>query len=183
MTTHLAFLRAVNVGGHGPIPMAKLREWAEKRDLAEVRTLLQSGNLVFRSDGPGGAALEQRLEAAAEKDLGLETAFMVRTPAEWHEEVVAQNPFAKEAKSDPARLVVVVLKSTPTAAQIKALQAAAALKGREVVRVHGRHAFIVYPDGQGDSKLTLAVIEKHLATRGTARNWNTVLKMAAATGT
>lgn len=179
MTTHLAFLRAVNVGGHGPIPMAKLREWAEKLGLVDARTLLQSGNLVFQSKDSSGAALEQRLETAAEKDLGLQTAFFVRTPEEWQKEVVAQNPFPAEAKADPARLVVVVLKSAPTAAQVKALQAAAALKGREVVRVRGRHAFIVYPDGQGNSRLTLAVIEKHLGTRGTARNWNTVLKMAA----
>jgi uncharacterized protein (DUF1697 family) len=178
MTSHLAFLRAVNVGGHGPIPMAKLREWAEKLGLIDARTLLQSGNLVFRSDGPTGSALEQRLEAAAGKDLGLQTLFFVRTAEEWQKEVVSQNPFPTEAKNDPARLVVVVLQAAPTAAQAKALQAA--VKGRELVRVRGRHAFIVYPDGQGTSKLTLAVIEKHLGTRGTARNWNTVLKMAAA---
>jgi uncharacterized protein (DUF1697 family) len=178
MTTHLAFLRAVNVGGHGPIPMAKLREWAEKLGFADARTLLQSGNLVLRSDGPTGAALERQLETAAEKDLGLQTVFFVRTAEEWQKEVVTQNPFPKEAKSDPARLAVAVLKTAPTAAQAKALQAA--IKGRETVRVRGRHAFIIYPDGQGTSKLTLAVIEKHLGTRGTARNWNTVLKMAAA---
>jgi uncharacterized protein (DUF1697 family) len=66
---------------------------------------------------------------------------------------------------------------SPTAAQVTALQAA--VKGRERVQARGRHAYIVYPDGIGTSKLTIGAIEKHLGTRATGRNWNTVLKMAA----
>jgi uncharacterized protein (DUF1697 family) len=178
MSTHLAFLRAVNVGGHGPIPMAKLRTWLENLGFAEPRTLLQSGNVVFRSEKLTGAALEQFLETQAEKKLGLQTTFFVRTASEW-KTAIAKNPFPSEAKSDPSRLVVVVLKDAPTITRVSALQAALIGKGREIVRAHGRHAYIVYPDGQGRSKLTLAMIEKHLGTRGTARNWNTVLKMAA----
>jgi len=63
---------------------------------------------------------------------------------------------------------------------VAALQAA--IKGREVVRAKGRHAYIVYPDGIGRSRLTNVMIEKKLGTRGTGRNWNTVLKLAALTG-
>jgi uncharacterized protein (DUF1697 family) len=181
MTTHLAFLRAVNVGGHGPIPMEKLRTWLEKLGFTEPRTLLQSGNAVFRGEKLTAAALERFLETEAEKKLGLQTTIFVRTAAEW-KTAIAKNPFPAEAKSDPSRLVVVVLKDAPTATQVSGLQAAIAGKGRETVRTHGRHAYIIYPDGQGRSKLTLALIEKHLGTRGTARNWNTVLKMAAMAG-
>jgi len=72
---------------------------------------------------------------------------------------------------------VVVLKAAPTPAQVRALQAA--IRGREVVRAHRRELYAVHPDGIGTSKLTLPLIEKHLGTRGTGRNWNTVLKMAA----
>jgi uncharacterized protein (DUF1697 family) len=71
---------------------------------------------------------------------------------------------------------VAVLKGAATPSQAKALETA--IKGRERVRTHGRHAYIVYPDGIGTSKLTLSVIERHLGTRGTCRNWNTTLKMA-----
>jgi uncharacterized protein (DUF1697 family) len=178
MTTHLAFLRAVNVGGHGPIPMAKLRTWLEKCGFTDVRTLLQSGNVVFRDSRATGAALERKLETAAEKELGLITNIFIRTAAEW-KQVIAKNPFPTEAKSNPSLLVVVVLKDAPTSTHVNALQAAIAGKGRELVRAGGRHVYITYPDGQGHSKLTLALIEKHLGTRGTARNWNTVQKMAA----
>lgn len=179
MPTHLAFLRAVNVGGHGPIPMAKLRVWLEKLGFTGVATLLQSGNVVFQGSDATDAALETKLETAAAKDLGLETVFFVRTAAEW-QKVIAGNPFPAAAKNDPARLVVVVLKGAPTAAQVKSLQTAITAKGgRETIRARGRHAYILYPDGQGRSKLTLPLIEKHLGTRGTARNWNTVRKMAA----
>ena len=69
------------------------------------------------------------------------------------------------------------LRDAPTAAQVKLLQAA--IKGRETVRATGKQAYFAYPDGIGTSKLTITMIEKALGTRGTARNWNTVLKLGA----
>jgi len=171
----IALLRAVNVAGHKPVAMADLRDLLAGLGLKDVQSVLQSGNLVFRGDGKGGARLERLLEAEAKRRLGLETDFFVRSAAEW-EDVVANNPFHEEARRDPARLVAVFLKEAPGGAAVKALQAA--IVGREVVRAVGRQAYIVYPDGQGRSKLTNAVIEKHLGTRGTARNWNTVLRLA-----
>ena len=74
-----------------------------------------------------------------------------------------------------------LLKSAPDATRVKALQAA--IVGPEIVRAKGRHAYIVYPDGMGRSRLTSALIERTLGTRGTARNWNTVLKLGALVGT
>ena len=87
------------------------------------------------------------------------------------------NPFPAEAKSDPGHLVVMCLKSAPGREAVSALQQA--ISGREVIRAKGREAYIVYPDGIGRSRLTTALIEKKLGTRGTARNWNTVMKLAA----
>jgi uncharacterized protein (DUF1697 family) len=69
------------------------------------------------------------------------------------------------------------LKEAPSREDVIALQTA--IKGREVVRAEGRHAYIVYPDGVGRSRLTNALIERKLGTRGTGRNWNTVLKLGA----
>ena len=175
-TVHVALLRAVNVAGHQPVAMADLRDFLTRLGFADVRSLLQSGNLVFRGGTRTGAALERWLEAEAAKRLALQTAFLVRTAAEWRA-VVARNPFPEEAERDPARLVVVFLRDAPPAKAVRALQAA--ITGRETVRATGAHAYIVYPDGQGRSRLTAAVIEKHLGTRGTARNWNTVLKIGA----
>jgi uncharacterized protein (DUF1697 family) len=173
---HVALLRGINVGGHKQVAMADLRDLLGKLGFGDVQSVLQSGNLVFRGDGKTGPALERLLETAAGKRLGLETSFLVRSAAEW-EEIVAKNPFPDEAKRDPARLVVLFLKDPPGGPAVRALQAA--IVGREVVRVKGKHLYAVYPDGQGRSKLTLPLIEKHLGTGGTARNWNTVLRLAA----
>lgn len=176
MTVHIALLRGINVGGNKMVAMADLRALVASLGFSDVRTLLQSGNVVFRSQGKAAARLETLLETEVEKRFGLETSFIVRTAAEW-DDAIAKNPFPAEAESDPARLVVMFLKAAPDAAAVKALQAA--IKGRETVRADGRQAYLVYPDGQGSSKLTINVIEKHLGSRGTARNWNTVRKLAA----
>lgn len=176
MTTHLAFLRAVNVGGTGKIAIADLRTWLAELGFADAQTLLNSGNLVFRGGRRQGAELERFLEAEAQRRFGLTTDFLIRSPAEWGD-VIAGNPFPDAAREDPSHLLVVVLKAAPPAASVRALQAA--IQGREAVRARGRELYAVYPDGIGTSKVTLPLIEKHLGARGTGRNWNTVLKMAA----
>jgi uncharacterized protein (DUF1697 family) len=174
MATQIALLRAVNLGSHNKISMADLRALAEGLGLASPRTLLQSGNLVFESDAPAPKN-EAALERAAKKTLGLDTDFFVRTAAEWRA-LVAGNPFPREAEDDPAHVVAIVLKEPPARAAVAALEHA--LKGRERVAVKGKVAYAVYPDGIGRSKLTAAVIDRSLRTPGTARNWNTVTKLA-----
>ena len=175
MSVHIALLRAVNVAGYGTIAMADLRAFLAALGFRDARTLLQSGNAVF-SAGARSADVETRLEKEAPKRLGVRTTFFVRSAEEWSD-VVARNPFRAEAKRDPSRLVVMVLKDVPAAAAVDALNAG--ITGPEVVRASGRQLYITYPDGQGRSKLTGALIERKLGTTGTARNWNTVTKLAA----
>jgi uncharacterized protein (DUF1697 family) len=175
VTTLLALVRGINVGGYNRVAMSDLRRLAEQLGGEDVRSLLQTGNLVFRADARDTLALEQRLERAAVKGLGLkQPAFFVRTAAEWAE-LVKRNPFPAEALRDPGHLLSVLHKQAPRPAALSALRAA--IPGREQVAAHGRTAYFYYPDGVGRSKLTPALIEKHLPGRGTARNWNTVLKL------
>ena len=176
MTTHIALLRAVNVGGNNRIAMADLRKLLADLEFGDPRSLLQSGNLVFESDGHTPAEIERRLETETEKRLGARPDFLVRTAAEWRK-IIARNPFDAEAKNDPGHLVILFLKSAPRAAAVAALKAAIA--GREVVEVDGRQAYVTYPDGIGRSKLTNALLERKLGTSATGRNWNTVLKLGA----
>ena len=175
-TTCIALLRGINVGGHKKVAMAELRGLCEELGLEDARTLLQSGNLVFRS-ARKAPQLERLLEAEVEKRLGLATHFFVRSAAEW-QRLVARNPFPAEAGSDPGHLLAMPLKDAPKPAAVEALRAA--ITGRERVAVEGREAYLVYPDGVGASRLTISIIERKLGTRGTGRNWNTVLKLAAA---
>ena len=173
MGVHLALLRAVNVGGRS-VAMAELREVMAALGLGGARTLLQSGNAVFTS-AKAQAAIEGALGKAIAKRFGLETDVFVRTAKEW-EAAIEGNPFPAEAKKDPAHLVLMPLASAPTKEQLSSLRAA--IKGRERVETDGRHAYLVYPDGIGTSKLTIQVIESKLGTRGAARNWNTPRKLA-----
>jgi len=179
MTIQIALLRAVNVAGHAAVAMSDLRELLTTLGFKEVRSLLQSGNLVFRSDKQSGAALERLLETEAGKRLDLHTDFFVRTAKDW-DTIVAKNPFRDEARRDPGHLVVMALKDAPDAEAVEALRAA--IMGRETIHAEGRQAYIVYPDGIGRSRLTNRVIEAKLGTRGTGRNWNTVRKLAELAG-
>ena len=179
VSVHIALVRGINVGGHASVAMADLRELIAALGYREVRTLLQSGNAVFSGGTRAGAALETQLEKEILKQLGLHTAFLVRSTDELAD-VVARNPLPNEAKHDPGHLLVMFLKATPAAHAVEALQAA--VRGPEVIRAGAQHLYISYPDGIGRSKLTGTSIEKKLGTIGTARNWNTVLKIAALAG-
>jgi uncharacterized protein (DUF1697 family) len=176
MTAHIALLRAVNIGSHNKVGMAELRACLEQQGFVRVRTLLQSGNVVFGGGRLRGAALERRLEETARAALRVDTPFIVRTGEEW-DALVAANPFPEEAADDPGHLLLFCLKDAPPADADARLRAA--VKGRERVRVRGRQAYLVYPDGVGRSKLTVTVVERSLGSRGTGRNWNTVLKLQA----
>ncbi|HKC80981.1 MAG TPA: DUF1697 domain-containing protein, partial [Gemmatimonadaceae bacterium] len=172
-TTHIALLRGINVGGHRQVGMTNLRNFLTELGFDNVRSVLQSGNLVFESRSRFGAELERFLEMEAVKRLALESDFHVRTVEEW-KGVIRQNPFRKEAERDPKHLIVLFLKNAPSAKSVTALQAD--ITGPEVVKAKGKQAYIFYPDGIGRSKLTSAMIEKRIG-RGTGRNWDTVLKL------
>ena len=175
MTSFVALLRGINVGGHKSVAMAQLREFGESLGFLEVQTLLQSGNMIFKAKAGGATKIEAMLENEAEKRFGHRIDFLVRSAGEW-QEIVAHNSFQDEAASDPSHLLVMCLRAEPKAKAVTELKAA--ISGREYFRVKGRELYLVYPDGIGRSKLTGALIESRLGTRGTGRNWNTVWKIA-----
>lgn len=172
---HIALLRAINLGPHNKIGMPDLRALVSGLGFGGVQSLLHTGNLVFDGGKATPGALERMLEAALEQELGLSTDVFVRTAREW-KAMMAANPFARDAAESPSRMVVLCLKSAPGPAQRAALRQS--IDGRERVETVGAHAYLVYPDGIGTSRLTLDRIEKKLGTRGTARNWNTTVKLA-----
>ncbi|HTS90089.1 MAG TPA: DUF1697 domain-containing protein [Gemmatimonadales bacterium] len=179
MKTYIALLRAVNLGGHNRIAMQELRDLLSHCGMEEPRTLLVSGNAVFRSGYSATARLEGLLEDALKERLDLETDFLVRSTDEWGR-LIRDNPFPDEARRDPGHFLVMCLKEAPERDAVRALQQS--IVGREVVGAKGRQAYLVYPDGVGRSKLTNALIERKLGSRGTGRNWNTVIKLAALAG-
>jgi len=147
--------------------MASLKAACESAGLTDVRTFLQSGNVLFRSTKKDPAPLIR-------KALDLDVKVIARSVEELGK-VIAKNPF--EGDRNPSLLIVMFLEDTPSKEAKAALEAAH--KGPEEIHFAGRELFIYYPNGAGRSKLTNAVIERKLGMAGTARNWNTVTKLFA----
>jgi uncharacterized protein (DUF1697 family) len=175
MTTYVALLRGVNLGGNKMVAMAELRDMLTSLGFDDAKTLLQSGNAVFRTKTQAPARLEQLLEAETVKRLKLSCDYHVRTAAELRA-VLDANPLKAEAQKDPSRFTVSFYKEPLAPAFVKAAQAA--IEGPEILRADGRHLYMYWPDGQGRSKAG-AIVGRILKVQGTARNWNTVLKLAA----
>jgi uncharacterized protein (DUF1697 family) len=166
-------LRAVNVGGR-KLLMADLKRIAAAAGFDAPATLLASGNVLFGTTLAPEAA-EQKLEAAIQEDLGLAADVMVRDLAQL-QAVIAANPFPRQAKEEPNRLMAMFLTGEPQA-ELSMLEAACTA-GEEVKPGPGC-LYLWYPSGAGTSKLSNVLIERRLKVRGTARNWNTVNKLAA----
>jgi uncharacterized protein (DUF1697 family) len=175
MTVYIALLRGINVGGHGRMDMAELRTLCSEIGLANVQTILQSGNLVFSAATSPKGDLEKQLEQAVHERFAMSTPFFVATAPEWLA-MIKDNPYPDQAAKDPSHLAVALLKEAPSKEAWALLQSA--VKGPEMVMPSNHLAYIYYPEGIGKSQLTNVVIENKLKTRATARNWNTVLKLA-----
>ena len=176
MTVYVSMLRAVNVGGSGLIKMEPLREAYEALGLADVRTLLQSGNVLFRSGLTDRSRLVKRIMQEIERRFDLQVEVILRTLAEVVS-IVDRGPVLSP-RADKSKLLVMFLSSVPDA------PAQAALKKwhkdkelKEMLEIRGPEIYLYYPDGVGRSKLTSGVIESKLDTAGTARNWNTLIKL------
>ena len=169
-----SLLRGINVGPASLIGMPALAAVHSALGLTEVRTLLRSGNVIFRSTRTDRAWLVRSLGDAIEKRFGIRPDVLLRSPEELRA-AIAANPFPGEARTDPSHLLVMFLASPPSPASVRAL--AHHGRGPERVKASGQELYLYYPAGIGRSKLTNAFIEKALEVRGTARNWNTVNKL------
>jgi len=176
MTVYVSMLRAVNVGGRSRIKMETLRQAYESLGLTDVRTLLQSGNVVFRTGLKDRQQLVKRIVQEIERRLELEVEVILRTAAEIAT-IVERGPVLSP-RADPSKLLVMFLSGVPDAAAQAALLKAH--KGPEMIELRGPEIYLYYPEGVGRSKLSGAVIENKLRTSGTARNWSTLAKLLEA---
>ncbi|KUJ68813.1 hypothetical protein ACZ90_15535 [Streptomyces albus subsp. albus] len=176
MTSQIALLRGINVGGHNRFSVAQQRELMGALGYQHVTVHLQSGNIVFADPGTAPEETARRIEAAITAELGLTVPVMVRTRDELAATVGA-NPYP-EAATEPKTLHVVFLSEAPTeAAPLAALDPARYAPDR--FQLVGREIFLHCPDGIGRSKLAAKVTGIRLGVTATARNWNTVTKLLA----
>ncbi len=176
MPIAIALIRGINVGGKHTLPMGTLRSLCEGLGWRDVATYIQSGNVVFGAAARDLVRAGAKLEAAIENECGFRPGVVVRPLAELRG-AMAANPFVKEARLEPGKLLVIFLAGTPGTGAGKAV---AALKpDPERVALVGREVFLYYPDGIGASKFQFGAVEKAVGIAGTCRNWNTVTKMLA----
>jgi uncharacterized protein (DUF1697 family) len=164
MPRWVALLRAVNLGGASTLPMADLRRLAAAAGLDDPRTYVASGNLIAGLDADA-AEVRRRLEAALHAHAGRAIGVLVRSAAEIAA-TAAANPFLDA----PGSKVAVLFTDDPLPAD---LHADARGLGPERMAAGPRAIFIHYPNGMADTKLRLPAMQ-----RGTARNMNTVAKLA-----
>jgi len=164
MTKYVALLRAVNVGGTGKLPMMELKSMCESSGFLNARTYIASGNVVFESK-LSEAAVKAKLQKCMATYAGKPVDVLVRTGAEMAA-VLAKNPFKSRP---PNRTVAIFLDERPPKDALKTITG----QDAEEVALGAREIYVFYGAGMGRSKLKIPA-----AQRGTARNMNTVAKLA-----
>lgn len=171
----IAFLRAINVGGHN-VTMAELRGLFENLALKEVETFIASGNVIFKSRSENIRALEQKIEKQLLQSLGYEVKTFLRTVPEVAA-IAEYQPFNKSQLSSAAALNVAFLADPISAEAAKSVMALTT--AIDDFHVHGREVYWLCKAKQSDSKFSNTRFEKLLTARATWRNVNTVRRLAA----
>lgn len=172
---HVALLRGINVGGKNKLPMKVLVPLVEAAGGQQVRTYIQSGNVVYRATAAVARTMATMLAEAIERECGLTVPVVARTAKELSA-ALADNPFLAEG-ADEKTLHVGFLAKRPTKAAAAALDPDRSPGDRFFLR--GRELLLHFPNGVARTKLTSAYLDRTLGTTVTVRNWRTVNKVAA----
>lgn len=172
--THLALLRAINVGGKNILPMKDLAQMFSDAGCTSVRTYIQSGNVVFETTSAAPKIVEL-VKTTIEKKFGYRVPMVLRTSQQLLK-TIRGNPFLK-AGAHEKMLYVYFLADPPTARAVATLDSDRSAP--DAFHVLGQEIYLHLPNGMGKSKLTNAYFDSKLSTISTARNWATVLTLAA----
>jgi uncharacterized protein (DUF1697 family) len=169
MMTYIAMLRGINVGRGKVVKMERLRTLFATLGFGEVRTYVQSGNVVFQSERK--SELTRTIAAKIQSDFGLTVPVLIKTSKELTQ-IVCNNPLLRVKGIDVSKLHVTFLSDAPPKTAARVLEDLATT--RERFRILNREIYLYCPDGYGKSKLTNNTIEKKFSLVATTRNWRTV---------
>jgi uncharacterized protein (DUF1697 family) len=172
MNTYIALFRGINVGGHNLLQMKELTALLEHLGLQNVRTYIQSGNVIFCSGEDNASALASKISAEIKKSRGFELQVLLMEKADMKKAMEA-NPFP-EAESEPNTLHLLFLFSVPERPDLQALESIQKESERFVLK--SKVFYLHAPEGVGKSKLA-ANIERLLGVPTTGRNWRTVCRI------
>jgi uncharacterized protein (DUF1697 family) len=168
----IALIRGINVGSTRKLPMAELRAACAEMGLGEVRTYIQSGNLVLDRGSTGD--VETSIEDLVRARFGHDVPVIVRTAARWRA-LIDACPFPDEAEAAPKALHLLVCKRPPAKDAVDALRERA--QHGEKIAAWGSEIAIHFTSGAADTKLSPTLIDRLVGSPATARNWNTVRKL------
>jgi uncharacterized protein (DUF1697 family) len=171
MPTYVSMLRGINVGGHKKIKMDQLRTNFEALGFEQVKTYIQSGNVVFRGGKLSTSTLSTKIEATILADFGFSVSVISRTQDEM-EKAIQSNPFLKEGGIDLTKLHVTFLSEAPAPAALKKMQGLIAAPDQS--RCLGKEVYFYLPNGVSQSSLWKTPWERTLSVVTTMRNWKTV---------
>ena len=169
MKTYIAIIRGINVSGKHKVPMAELRSLCENLGWRNVRTYIQSGNVVFEAESPTGLAA--MLASGIAETFGFQVPVLVRSAAEMAE-VVERNPFGEIEDFAPEKLHVTFMAEEPQPDKLEAIKAFTFEP--EKYTILGKEIYVYCQNGYGNTKLENLFFEKKLKVTCTTRNWRTV---------
>jgi uncharacterized protein (DUF1697 family) len=171
--SHVALMRGINVGGKNKLPMKELAGYFADAGCSDVRTYIQSGNVIFRAGNPVLKGLTGQITERIATEFGYKVPDVLRSEEELSD-AIANNPFLKPDADENAHYMM-FLGDIPAAEAIARLDAGRS-PGDEF-HVRGRDVYLYLRTGAADTRLTNAWFDKQLQTVSTARNWRTVLKL------
>jgi uncharacterized protein (DUF1697 family) len=174
MTVYIALLRGINVSGQKIIKMEHLRAVFEEMRFKQVRTYIQSGNVVFEADEQDTSLLEKKIEQKIEQVYSFQVPVIVRTSREL-ELAVEQTPFDTAELTANEKIYVSFLSQEPSAEAVQVLKTFES--DTDDFQIHGREVYILIRAGYGESLFSNNFLEKKLKVSATTRNWATVNKL------
>jgi uncharacterized protein (DUF1697 family) len=171
MPIYIAMLRGINVGGHKRIKMDQLRDSLEALGLQQVKTYIQSGNVVFKTATTSPAALTKKIESKILSQFGFPVSVICRTVHEI-ENIIKNNPFMNQAELDHEKFHVAFLSQVPAPAALKRLAGLTLAPDQSCCL--GREVYLYFPNGHSGSTLWKHPLDGVLSVVTTTRNWRTV---------
>ncbi len=174
MIGYISLLRGINVSGQKKIRMEELKKLYESLDFTQVKTYIQSGNVIFESPDSDTSELVNRIETKIKQIFGFSVRVIIRTKNEF-QHIINNNPFCGIRQEEITKLHVTFLSDTPAASTLNAIGEFENESDEWIIA--GKDIYLFCPNGYGRTKLTNNFFEKKLNLSATTRNWNTVNKL------
>ena len=174
MQTYIAILRGINVSGHKLVKMEALRTLMEDLKFKNIRTYIQSGNIVFQDKKTSVSTLEKKIATKIKESFDFEVPVMVKEEKEFID-VLNHNPFLTKRKEDITKLHVTFLSEFPDNEYVEKIKESVFSPDEFIIKE--KNVYLFCPNGYGNTKLTNTFFENKLKVTATTRNWKTVTEL------